>query len=95
MYLTIVDEIGSRHLLIMLSDGLRSKLLGDEFSQSIGPMLQWEIFQTPFSNSKTKKEKKKKKKTKLPAAVHPNEPSGFRGHKELLHRASALVTACP
>ena len=28
-------------------------------------------------------------------AVRPNEPSGFRGRKELLHRASALVTACP
>ena len=25
----------------------------------------------------------------------PNEPSGFRGRKELLNRASALVTACP
>ena len=28
-------------------------------------------------------------------AVRPNEPSGFRGRKELLNRASALVTACP
>ena len=28
-------------------------------------------------------------------AVHPNEPSGFRGRKELLNRASALVTTCP
>ena len=27
-------------------------------------------------------------------AVRPNEPSGFRG-KDLLHRASALVTTCP
>ena len=27
--------------------------------------------------------------------VRPNEPSGFRGRKELLHRASALVTTCP
>ena len=27
--------------------------------------------------------------------VRPNEPSGFRGHKELLNRASALVTTCP
>ena len=25
----------------------------------------------------------------------PNEPSGFRGRKELLHRASALVKTCP
>ena len=25
----------------------------------------------------------------------PNEPSGFRGRKELLNRASALVTTCP
>ena len=24
----------------------------------------------------------------------PNEPSGFRGRKELLHRASALVITC-
>ena len=28
-------------------------------------------------------------------AVRPNEPSGFRGRKELLNRASALVSACP
>ena len=28
-------------------------------------------------------------------AVHPNEPSGFRGRKELLNRALALVTTCP
>ena len=27
-------------------------------------------------------------------AVRPNEPSGFRGRKELLNRASALVTTC-
>ena len=25
----------------------------------------------------------------------PNEPSGFRGRKELLNHASALVTTCP
>ena len=28
-------------------------------------------------------------------AVHPNEPSGFRGRKDLLNCASALVTTCP
>ena len=28
----------------------------------------------------------------LGRAVRPNEPSGFRGRKELLDRASALVT---
>ena len=28
-------------------------------------------------------------------AVRPNEPSGFRGRKELLNRALALVTTCP
>ena len=28
-------------------------------------------------------------------AVRPNEPSGFRGRKDLLNHASALVTACP
>ena len=28
-------------------------------------------------------------------AGRPNETSGFRGRKELLNRASALVTACP
>ena len=28
-------------------------------------------------------------------AVRPNEPSGFRGRKELLNHASALVSACP
>ena len=28
-------------------------------------------------------------------AVRPNELSGFRGRKELLNRASSLVTACP
>ena len=27
--------------------------------------------------------------------VRPNEPSGFRERKELLNRASALVTTCP
>ena len=27
--------------------------------------------------------------------VRPNEPSGFRGRKELLNHASTLVTACP
>ena len=27
--------------------------------------------------------------------VHPNEPSGFRGHKELLNHAHGLVSACP
>ena len=28
-------------------------------------------------------------------AVCPNEPSGFRGRKNLLNRASALVITCP
>ena len=28
-------------------------------------------------------------------AVHPNEPSGFRGRKAILNHASALVSACP
>ena len=28
-------------------------------------------------------------------AVRPNEPSGFRRRKDLLNRASALVTTCP
>ena len=28
-------------------------------------------------------------------AVRPNKPSGFRGYKELLNRALALVTTCP
>ena len=28
-------------------------------------------------------------------AVRPNEPSGYRGRKDLLNRASALVSACP
>ena len=28
-------------------------------------------------------------------AVRPNEPSGFRGRKAILNRASALVSACP
>ena len=28
-------------------------------------------------------------------AVHPNEPSGFRGRKDILNHASALVTTCP
>ena len=30
-----------------------------------------------------------------PGLFRPNEPSGFRGRKELLNRASALVTTCP
>ena len=32
---------------------------------------------------------------RVEVAVRPNEPSGFRGRKELLNRASALVTTCP
>ena len=28
-------------------------------------------------------------------AVHPNEPSGFRGRKAILNHASALVSVCP
>ena len=28
-------------------------------------------------------------------AVHPNEPSGFRGRKAILNHALALVSACP
>ena len=28
-------------------------------------------------------------------AVRPNEPSGFRGRKDLLNCALALVTTCP
>ena len=28
-------------------------------------------------------------------AVRPNEPSGFRGRKDILNHASALVTTCP
>ena len=28
-------------------------------------------------------------------AVRPNEPHGFRGHKAILNRAHALVSACP
>ena len=28
-------------------------------------------------------------------AVRPNEPSGFRGRKDLLNHASALVSVCP
>ena len=28
-------------------------------------------------------------------AVRPNEPSGFRGRKDILNHALALVTACP
>ena len=30
-----------------------------------------------------------------PWATRPNEPSGFHGRKELLNRASAVVTTCP
>ena len=30
-----------------------------------------------------------------PGLSRPNEPSGFRGRKDLLNRASALVTTCP
>ena len=28
-------------------------------------------------------------------AVRPSEPSGFRGRKDLLNHASALVSTCP
>ena len=31
----------------------------------------------------------------IDGAVHPNKPSGFRGRKELLNHALALVTTCP
>ena len=30
-----------------------------------------------------------------PGLLRPNEPSSFRGRKDLLNRASALVTTCP
>ena len=51
MYLPIVDKASCR-LLIMLGDGLRCKVLGDEvFSQRIDPTLLQEIFQTPFSQT--------------------------------------------
>ena len=30
-----------------------------------------------------------------PKLIRPNEPSGFRGRKDLLNRASAWVTTCP
>ena len=33
--------------------------------------------------------------SRLSWAVRPNEPSGFHGRKDLLNRASALVTTCP
>ena len=40
------------YLFIMLGDGLRCMVSGDEvFSQPIDPMLLQEIFQTPFSNN--------------------------------------------
>ena len=32
---------------------------------------------------------------RVEAAVRPYEPSGFRGSKDLLNHASALVSACP
>ena len=57
---TPVDEARCR-LLIMLGDGLRCTVLGDEiFSQRIDPMLLQEIFQTPFSNNNNKKTRKEK-----------------------------------
>ena len=50
----MVDEASCR-LLIMLGDGLRCRVLGDEvFSQRIDLMLLQEIFQTPFSNNNNK-----------------------------------------
>ena len=51
VYLTKVDEASCR-LLIMLGDGLRYIVLGNEvFSQRIDPMLLQELFQTPFCNN--------------------------------------------
>ena len=82
MYLTVVDEASCR-LLIMLGDGLRCTVLGDEvFSQRIDPMLLQEIFQTPFSttttttattttttiNNKNNNKKKRKEKNYRPVA---------------------------
>ena len=56
------------HLLIMLGNGLRCMVLGDEvFSQHIDPMLLQEIFQPPFSNNNNKKKEKKN----LPAGGTP------------------------
>ena len=54
MYFSVVDGTGSCRLLIMLSDGLRCKVLGEKHSQRIDQMLLQEIFQTPFSKKKRK-----------------------------------------
>ena len=57
----MVDETGSSRLLIMLGDGLRCKVLGDEFfSQRTDQMLLQEIFQTSFSNNNNHNKKKRK-----------------------------------
>ena len=59
-----VDEAGSCCLLITLSDGLRCKVLGDEFfSQLMDSMLLQEIFQRPFSSNNDNKKKRKEKPT--------------------------------
>ena len=54
MYLIIVDEISSCRLLIMLGDGLRRKVLGDEFSHCVDSMLVEEVFQTLISYNNNK-----------------------------------------
>ena len=65
----MVDE-ASCCLLIMLSNGLRCKMLSDHFfSQRINPMLLQEIFQTPFSNNNNEK----KRKTYLPVACQKHK----------------------
>ena len=59
-----VDEAGSCCLLITLSDGLRCKVLGDEFfSQLMDSMVLQEIFQRPFSSNNDNKKKRKEKPT--------------------------------
>ena len=70
--------------------------------------LQRHILTSRKEPKKSTQKKEKKKKKPLPHSsgavwesrwpswvVRPNEPSGFRGRKELLNRASALVTTCP
>ena len=53
------------------------------------------IYNLPYKGTNTLKHSVIVQELCESRGVRPNEPSGFRGRKELLNRASALVTTCP
>ena len=80
------DETVSKATLgKLLRDVVDHKCMG--FSEHINTILNWtELFHSSGAVWESR----------WPSwAVRPNEPSGFRGRKELLNHALALVTTCP